>query len=418
MQYKRVPQKEDAFAAIKYLVILLVLRDLVIGQVVRGPFLLVIGALLTMVILGDLYRHFVWKTLRFEWVETDVRLYQGQQESLRFRIRQEGWLPLFNAQLILTAGKNIEFLEQPEYVPKHVTQTQVRFSLGGHRERLIEVPFVSQHRGTSRLIQQELEVSPIFGFQPLKLALQGDSKLRVLIYPDRFATNHQALRDTLKPGDFMRPVSLFHDGTQVMGQREYVQGDSPKTIHWKLSARKGELMTKQAQPVTKMVVHLFLNMRSTDSFQAPVNLEALIERVAYLTGVFVREGIPYQIVTNMQPKQLTNQFYQLPQGSGKAHYRHTLEVLANLQVIGQTVPFERFLTTVVKTQALPTQLIITGETTPAIDQALRLYTTQGVQVYQLTDAGLHPYVPHLEKAAHEASAAHEAPIEAEGRKAQ
>lgn len=87
--------------------------------------------------------------------------------------------------------------------------------------------------------------------------------------------------------------------------REYVEGDSPKRINWKLSCKKDKLMVRLDEPSPQskpyIVLDASIDYTTDDTLQSIVNFEKLVESSLSLANMCVRNGIEcYYIITNCE----------------------------------------------------------------------------------------------------------------------
>jgi uncharacterized protein (DUF58 family) len=118
-------------------------------------------------------------------------------------------------------------------------------------------------RGYHRVGPLLLESGDLFGLQKrFKTGEQQDyvSVLPTVAYIDTFAIS------TKRP---MGPVKItnriYQDPTRIAGVREYIAGDPLSQIHWKVSARMGELHTKVLESTSVLGATLVLDLHD-DSF--------------------------------------------------------------------------------------------------------------------------------------------------------
>lgn len=89
------------------------------------------------------------------------------------------------------------------------------------------------------------------------------------------------------------------DRSEVFDVRDYQEGDSLKSVHWKLSARLGDLIVKEPARPSDYDMALFYDLASCDSFdldQAEVVDAALSALVSVSMGL-IRQGISHSLVT-------------------------------------------------------------------------------------------------------------------------
>ncbi len=63
-------------------------------------------------------------------------------------------------------------------------------------------------------------------------------------------------------GERATPRRLLEDPLRVAGVREYVSGDDPRRIHWKATARAGELRSKIYEPSSQHRLFILLDINT------------------------------------------------------------------------------------------------------------------------------------------------------------
>ncbi len=108
--------------------------------------------------------------------------------------------------------------------------------------------------------------------------------------------------------------------------REYRPGDPLNTIHWKLSAKRGELVTRETLETIRTPVLLTL-----DCFGAPDAMDTLLDTLAGLSSALMAQGRPHAVAW-AHPE--TGELIRFPV-EGEADWKHCLEAL-----LAQAVPAE------------------------------------------------------------------------------
>src|SRR5512142_3070033 len=84
-------------------------------------------------------------------------------------------------------------------------------------------------------------------------------------------------------GDVKARLPLFEDASRPRGVRDYMPSDALKHIHWRATARVGELQVKVYEPTISYQWVLFVNVASFRYAWQGVNSE-LLEQVISLTA--------------------------------------------------------------------------------------------------------------------------------------
>lgn len=390
MYYRVVHTDSRIEAALFFIIAVMIIFNLLFTVDLNVWLELIIGIVITMTVLNLIYEKYVAAELKVEVSPMQIRKYKGQEGTLQLKIIQKGWLPILSAQIHISAGDDIKFYNDQALKIRNVTENTFMFTVFPRKSTLIKIPFEARNRGMSKIINTKISVPRLFGFGDIKLEQVGHSNHEILIYPDRYALHNQTLKAKIVQGLYLEKNTLFNDPLLASGSRPYERTDSLRDVHWKLSARNDELMTKEYEKATHMSWLFLINLRSEKSFAPPNNIEIIFEKLAYIFGEITKENIPFKLMANMRTFDQAH-FFTLDESSGKMHYRTTLEALARIKTITYTISFDRFLKFVQQTEKTPTHIIFTGEIDSLIVKELQMYIDRGTVIYQLNEHGLEPF---------------------------
>jgi uncharacterized protein (DUF58 family) len=82
----------------------------------------------------------------------------------------------------------------------------------------------------------------------------------IVVYPQIYSLDELGLPAKEPFGDLKVRRSLFSDPINTRGIRDYQPQDRFRDVHWKATARRGELQTKIYNPSTGMTLSIFLNV--------------------------------------------------------------------------------------------------------------------------------------------------------------
>lgn len=318
---------------------------------------------------------------------------------MEIEVRNEGWLPILNAAFKLTAGDDIKFEKDTSLKTRYQTETITFFTVMPKSSTILKVPFRARKRGVSKIIRTEIEVPRIFGFGSLLLVQTNRSLNEILVYPEQLHTPPFDTRSKMIQGLFIQRKALFNDPMLTIGTREYHQSDSMRDVHWKASARTGELQTRIYEKTTHLSWMILINLRSEKNYAPPADIEESIEKIAYLTSRAAELQIPYSLYTNLSSFD-SYTFLGRGEGSGGLHYRSTLETLARINTLSFTLSFDRLLNHMYLRREMPSHLLFTGRTDPSIEEMLLLFRAKGVQIFQIDDSGVSPYNAYKRSRSH------------------
>lgn len=167
---------------------------------------------------------------------------RGERIRLRVTVTYKGRLPL--------AGLGIRGTWRA-YGEKPVRIENMMQGLSGRTEREIEFELPAEHCGPAELTVAKAKIYDCLRLFSVSVA--GKMVRKILITPrlSPVSDNEAGLFISL-----LRMHSASDDGDYYI--RDYRPGDSPRSIHWKLTAKGNELQVKDIEPDRQ--VSLFLNM--------------------------------------------------------------------------------------------------------------------------------------------------------------
>jgi uncharacterized protein (DUF58 family) len=198
---------------------------------------------------------------------------------------------------------------------------------------------------------------------------------RLIVYPQIKPMEDWGLPPKDPLGDVKARVPIFDDATRPRGVRDYRPDDAPKHIHWRATARRGELQVKLYDPTISYQWVLFVNIATFALAWHGVNSE-LLERVISLAASIANFGAENKIAVGLIANGTwpeSDQRLKILPSRDPDHLRHILEALAAVTSF-VTTPIEELLRT--ETHNLSwgaTLVVITGVVTDEIlSEMLRL----------------------------------------------
>jgi uncharacterized protein (DUF58 family) len=179
-------------------------------------------------------------------------------------------------------------------------------------------------RGLCELGRFQLSTSFPFGF--IKRAVDGALRDVVIIHPaiaQIDARLLRLLRSTERMGARLRPRRGGSD--DFYGLREYRQGESPRLIHWKRSARTGTLVTREMTHVAPPRLMVVVDSLQDSGEDAAAHVEKSIAMAGSLAHQALDTDLPVGVCAWMG-----EEFQLLPPARGKRHYREIMNLLARI----------------------------------------------------------------------------------------
>jgi uncharacterized protein (DUF58 family) len=134
------------------------------------------------------------------------------------------------------------------------------FPIGMYRRVKRRFPMKCDQRGLFYFGPTRIRSGDLFGFFRKEKVIEPLEYL--FVYPRLVPLEKLGIVSRQLFGDIRLKQHIFQDPVLTAGVREYLPGDSLKRIHWKSSARLGELQTKLYEPTTTVDISIFLDVRT------------------------------------------------------------------------------------------------------------------------------------------------------------
>jgi uncharacterized protein (DUF58 family) len=338
------------------------------------PLLVIAVFFLVLGISSWLWSRLSTQGISFQLDLEQDRAFPGERIVLHFGMAQEKWIPL-------------PWLEIEQELPDRLVNGRRRVPSRYIRERVRWITFLAgrqriqwtyrvecKARGAYRLGPVRLRSGDIFGLFPRERVIPCFKQ--VLIYP-RIVPVDQ-LRPPMREliGQRTAPVNVLEDTSLTMGSREYRWGDSWKHIHWKASARTGQLQAKQYEFSTSLSLLLMLDVYS---FCRPESsdeeaFELAVTTVASLAYQAYREKSPVGFLANSIPG------IKIPVHSGRSQLLLILEALARAEA-KSALPLKEYLERNRDSLVMgKTLVVVTGGPDPSTLSLVRKLQREGLAV--------------------------------------
>lgn len=205
------------------------------------------------------------------------------------------------------------FRTQPYAYALHVGQ------LARHTVRVEGIP---KRRGIHQLNRYQLSTSFPFGF--VKRAVILPQTETIVVLPALARVNPRILmlfQSAEKTGSRMRPRRGGSD--EFYGVKEYREGENPRLINWRRTARTGTPVVREMTQVSPPRLLLVVDTWSADGVSTAA-IEKSIAMAASLASFALERGHPVGVVV------WSGQLLEIRPQRGKQHRRELLSVLARL----------------------------------------------------------------------------------------
>ena len=166
------------------------------------------------------------------------------------------------------------------------------------KKKVMAYQFDCQRRGYFQVGPLLLETGDVFGlFRKFRLV---DKPHFVLVMPQIVPLDGYALASRRPIGEVVLAHRRFEDPTRILGVRDYQSGDPFNRIHWKASARTGQLQSKTYEPSTIAGATLVIDFHH-DSYHKdhePVRSDLTITAAASIANGLYEMGQQIGLVSN------------------------------------------------------------------------------------------------------------------------
>jgi uncharacterized protein (DUF58 family) len=258
------------------------------------------------------------------------RAFSGEEIPVTLRVENDGWLP--SPWVEMHDALPVALASPPFY--RRV------LSLRPHEVRRFSYSLKGHSRGYYAIGPMIWRTGDLLGLAPQQ-AGRHESE-HVIIYPRVLPLDRLGLPTRSPLASLPAPAALFEDPTRVVGMRAYQRGDSPRRIHWSASASAGALLVKRYQPAIARETLICLDLAQGNySFQRmhAASELAIVTAASVANHIIVHEGLAVGLTTQaFDPLAARARTFALPPGRQRAHLMGILEVLARVQTVSEAAP--------------------------------------------------------------------------------
>jgi uncharacterized protein (DUF58 family) len=344
--------------------------------------------LLVMCRMSVYYLNHVSDELELENNRETIRLSIEDETVLILKFSQFTKLPIYRGKIRLKLDSIVEGVGVPFYATESDLEFTIPFYLKGKETIEVPIPLKAVSRGATRIKTLDVIIPNFFGYGSVELKYNPFIHKEIIVHPTPISVPHMDKLFTAKSqGDFPTPTSIYEQTLTPIGTRDYVQTDSFGRIHWKASAKTQTLQTKVFEKTAHYSWTFVINLREPNmpSYHLGVveNLETIASNVAYMGQFATKKGIEFEVFVNLRMATGTA-VYHLPKGGGSKQLGKVLDLLARINVKGQTVPISRMFHYVEKQQQNSPVMIFCGPSEEATLYLMKI-KKKGQMVHFLQD---------------------------------
>jgi uncharacterized protein (DUF58 family) len=230
------------------------------GTVFRQPTIVLVAIGIALVALSlRLWWDFALVATSYSRQFSSTRAFHGDAVTVTLETVNLKPLPVTRLEVAELVTDNVRIpnrtLERSDVPNRRVFRTL--FSLGFYERVDYRYTFHTHRRGWYRFGPATLTASDPFGL--VRRKKRFDELNGVLTFPRVVPVTRVIVPARQPYGDFKPPQQLVEDPMRIAGVRQYEPGDSPRRIHWRATARTGELQTRVSEPSATPIAAIFLD---------------------------------------------------------------------------------------------------------------------------------------------------------------
>lgn len=258
--------------------LLLLLGDLGAFFVLRSYFLLMTAVVIVLVGILSVYGMFYLAgNLQVRLYISGQNVVLGDELELQVRLAHRARYFALNCMLAMEA-ENVFRESQSSW------EISMPIQPGGVSKVIL--PLKAEHLGKYNIRCKAGNIRDLLGIVEVLIPAEGYCEITVL--PDISGENGVETSGFLSGmSETEESREKGHDFSEVHDIREYIPGDKLRDIHWKLSAKQGELMVKERISVSgsQMVMRIALSQEKDIS-------ELLLQSAGNVAASFVGQNLP------------------------------------------------------------------------------------------------------------------------------
>ena len=248
------------------------------------------------------------------------------------------------------------------------------------------------HRGRFAIGPVQLSSADIFGFSK---SFRTDSTVDYLtVYPKIVPVEALTYPAGRPVGEWLGRRRVIEDPLRFSAVREYRSGDNPRYIHWRASARTGDLQTKTFEP--SETVSLMLAVDVETSPQAYTYVPELLELVLSAAASIAVDALQERYMVGMFMNAIGLRGESWVQVSPGRHERQASDLLSAMAMVDafRGAPFLEMLRAMRVNMPYGASVVaITTDPSEETYEALSLIQEAGHPVLLLTVGDMPPVVP-------------------------
>lgn len=309
---------------------------LLLSAFLQQPALFLLGLLLSLVAgASRVWRDACLAEVTYQRRFGAKRLEFGEETDLVIEIVNRKPLPLAWLKVEDEFPEELELLTgrlQASSMPHRAYLTNV-LALRWYERVRRRYRLRASQRGVFTFGPARVRSGDIFGFIVREEEMGGTDE--IVVYPKVLPLEQLGLPAERPLGEARALRRLMEDPLYLMGVRDYAPGDGFRHIHWKATARTGQLQTKVYDPTATLSVLVFLNVETAEMAYYGIDAEVFefaVSATASIAGYALEAGYPVGLYVNTAIGN-SLQAVRLPPDRSPERWTDILETLARITYV-------------------------------------------------------------------------------------
>lgn len=214
--------------------------------------------------------------------------YAGDIVDIRYLVRNNSFL--MYPFLIFIPDLSQELAEKKA--------ADISFSLGSHENFTKSERAILRRRGYYEVGGFHLIINDVFGLYSIRRSFKSD--ISILILPEISKISSFKIPAGMQSGELLVSQSAYRDKSRISSLREYREGDSTRSIHWKASSKAEVPVIKEFETRSDTYVEIFMdsfssNYRSdVDQRMEDKAVEAAVSIIHYCLSSNISIAVNYE----------------------------------------------------------------------------------------------------------------------------
>lgn len=267
-------------------------------------------------------------------VVTSVRfrqsaIFEGEQGVLEEVVENAKLLPIIALKVKFQTSRNLNFLDTTNNV---VTDNYYRndiISVGPYRKLIRELIFTGTKRGYYSIDGMSLVGTDLF--MRTQMVSENSCLTTLYVYPKPYQDAQFTLTLQQLNGEILTRKHLIEDPFEFRGIREYEPYDDMRYIHWKSTAKTGDLKVIQKNYTAVKNIRIFLYLQHNTMIQREELLENSIRMLVSLVKNYLALGSNIEIYSNCEDF-MTKQIFSMEKIANTGYLDNMYKSLARLSL--------------------------------------------------------------------------------------